>query len=189
MPPFFSFAVKMNRVITHVKHLVLDEESTDRLKYIIDNLKGLKDNLGPILVQLPPSVKYDIKRLDFFCEKIRELSKRKLNEPIIAIEFRDKRWLKESVFEILERHRITYCISDSPDWPTAIRKTTDIVYLRLHGQPDLFSSLYTELQLIEWLRKVRVLNPKKLYIFFNNDVNGYAVINAEMMKKLADKGA
>ena len=181
----FIFAVKLNRYFTHVKRLIIDQESEDRLRYCLKTMTALSDNLGPILIQLAPSFKVNADRLGSFLQFLETVNKKEYkNKLIFALEFRHNSWLVEEVFEILERFKTAYCITDSAEWETKIIKTTDWSYLRLHGRPNLFSSLYTERDLKKWIKIIDSLKVKKAYVFFNNDDSAHAAKNASSLKKL-----
>lgn len=189
-PKGFVFAVKLYRFITHLKRLKTDKQTRSVLKDYLINVSFLKNKLGPILIQLPPNLKKDEKLLKNFLNVLREvksqiLSKKKL---LFAIEFRHFSWLESKVYEILEKFEIGFCISDSPRWQTDFLATTDWAYLRFHGKPRLFASLYSLKELQQWAQKIKKLKIKKIFIYFNNDYKGYAVKNAkEMLKLLKEK--
>lgn len=168
-PNNFIFAAKLFRFITHIKRLKIDEESLPVLQHDLENLSALDGNLGPILIQLPPGAKYNRERLEIFLKNLLLLSRQIFKRPpLFAIEFRHESWLNEEIYSLLKKNGIAFCISDSPDWPTAKIMTTDWVYVRFHGRPILFESLYPEKDLEQWAEDLLKLKPKKLFIYFNN---------------------
>ncbi|KKR20818.1 MAG: hypothetical protein UT48_C0016G0010 [Parcubacteria group bacterium GW2011_GWE2_39_37] len=181
----FIFVVKLNRYFTHVKRLIIDEESEGRLIYCLKQMATLADNLGPILIQLAPGFKQNAERLEYFLQFLEKVNKKKYKGKILfAIEFRHDSWLTREVFAILERHKAAYCITDSADWKTNLVKTVDWTYVRLHGKPELFSSLYADKDLKKWLKIIGSLKVKKAFIFFNNDDSAHAAKNASSLKKM-----
>ncbi|GIW66657.1 MAG: hypothetical protein KatS3mg095_0555 [Candidatus Parcubacteria bacterium] len=198
----FLFAVKFYRLFTHLKKLNLKKEDEKTLKTFLENVSALKEKLGPILIQLPPSFK-NKEALEKFIKKFkniyRELSrtKRELsqtvynlrlikNYPLIAVEIRNKNLLNKDVYNFLKKEKIIFVISDSPRWPTEFVKTTDVVYVRFHGKPILFGSKYSKRELKEYVVKIKKLKPKVLFAYFNNDAEGYAIDNALEFKNLVN---
>jgi len=178
----FLFSIKLHRLFTHFKKLKLDKQDLKILKDTLDSYKALGNYLGLILIQLPPSLKKDLKLLENFINKLRKLAS--IKHLKLAIEFRHKSWLEKNVYKKLKELTVAFCISDSPRWPTDFVKTTDFVYVRFHGKPKLFASKYSEKELCEFAVKLKKLKPKFLFIYFNNDFEGYAVENALYMKYL-----
>ncbi len=178
----FLFSIKLHRLFTHFRKLRLNKEDVKILKDTLDSYKILGKHLGVILIQLPPSLKKDLKLLNNFVNKFRKCSS--IKNLKVAIEFRHKSWLDKEVYKKLKKLKVAFCISDSPRWPTDFVKTTDFVYVRFHGKPKLFASRYSEKELEEFSEKLKKLKPKTLFIYFNNDFEGYAVENALYMQKL-----
>jgi len=178
----FLFSIKLHRLFTHFRKLKLNKDDIKILKDTLDSYKILGKHLGVILIQLPPSLKKDLKLLNNFVNRLRKCSSTKNLK--LAIEFRHKSWLDKEVYKKLKKLKVAFCISDSPRWPTDFVKTTDFVYVRFHGKPKLFASRYTEKELEEFAEKLKKLKPKTLFIYFNNDFGGYAVENALYMQKL-----
>jgi uncharacterized protein YecE (DUF72 family) len=178
----FLFSIKLHRLFTHFRKLKLNKEDIKILKDTLNSYKILGKHLGVILIQLPPSLKKDLKLLNNFVNKLRKYSS--IKNLKLTIEFRHKSWLDKEVYKKLKKLKVAFCISDSPRWPTDFVKTTDFVYVRFHGKPKLFASRYTEKELEEFAEKLKKLKPKTLFIYFNNDFGGYAVENALYMQKL-----
>ncbi len=178
----FLFAIKLHRLFTHFRKLKLNKKELEILKDTLESYKTLGKHLGPILVQFPPSFKKDLKLLESFINKFRKCSS--IKNLKIAVEFRHKSWLEKDIYKKLKNLKVAFCISDSPRWPTDFVKTTDFVYVRFHGKPKLFASKYSEEELKEFAEKLKKLKPKTLFIYFNNDFEGYAIENALYMQKL-----
>jgi len=188
----FLFSIKLHRIFTHFRKLKLNKDDKRILKETIENYKVLGKNLGPILIQLPPSFKKDLKVLEKFLKnfesrRLTRISTRMNADKIslkIAIEFRHKSWLDKETYKFLKKKNIAFVISDSPRWPTDIVKTADFVYIRFHGKPHLFASKYERKELQRYAKEIKKLKPKILFAYFNNDAEGHAIEDALEFQKL-----
>lgn len=173
-PPNFIFSVKASRTITHYKKLVNIEGS---LNLFLSRVVSLKEKLGPILYQLPPSFKKNIDLLKSFLTKLPKNLRQ-------TIEFRDSSWLDKDVLKLLAKFNVAYCIIDLQGSPVCLEATADFVYIRMHGAAGDVS--YSEKELKEWAGYVKDFLQKGLdvYIYFNNDYDAYAVENAKRIKEL-----
>ncbi len=173
----FIFAVKTSRFITHVKKI---RNCKEPWKRFIDSAKNLKENLGPILFQLPPFLKANPKVLEDF---LKILPKKKY---LYVLEPRHKSWFADDIYKILKKYNVALCIADSPQWPTEEVITSDFIYIRFHGGQILYGSEYSLNELKVWARKIKKWLKQKLdvYVYFNNDAGGYAVKNAKQLIKL-----
>jgi len=176
-PDNFLFSVKASRYITHIKKLRNIKEPWKRF---ITSAKELKEKLGPILFQLPPSLKVNPKVLEDF---LKILPKKRY---CYTIEPRNQTWFCEKVYKTLKKYNIALCIASTPNYPTTEIVTANFVYLRLHGSKDLYASKYTEKELKNWARKIKKWQSQNLdiYVYFDNDAYGYAVENAKRLKEL-----
>ena len=178
-PKGFKYSVKMNRRITHEKRLRnVEYDLNDFISRIEPMRKAGK--LAIILIQLPPGLHYDIELLNRFLELLPEGYR-------YSIEFRHKSWFKDKVYETLSDHDVAFCIVSAPRLPSVLRKTSDTVYVRFHGVDGWYNYEYSSKELEDWAEALININPKHLYIYFNNDPHGYAVKNAREMKKIIDK--
>lgn len=169
----FVFAVKASRYLTHMKKL---KDPAEPLARIINNSSGLADKRGPVLYQLPPYWRANPHRLEEFL-KILPKNIRSV------FEFRDDSWQTEDIWELLQRYSAGYCIMDAPGLPTHIITTADFSYIRMHSGKN--GGDYSERQLREWADiAAGLLEKDDVYIYFNNDLNGYAVRNAMALIKL-----
>lgn len=175
-PKNFLFSVKASRFITHIKRLA---NLGDSLQVFLARMNLLKEKLGPILYQLPPSMKKDSKALISFLKK---LPKKKRN----TVEFRHRSWLDEETFATLKKFNVAYCIISMPNFSTVVRATSDFVYIRMHGGSSLYRSNYSQAELRQcasWVKKF-LQDGLDTYVYFNNDASGYAVKNALALKKM-----
>jgi len=180
-PEKFLFAVKGSRYITHIKRLRNCEEAIQRFS---ENCQGLGEKLDVILWQLPPQSVYRKEPFATFCKLVSGFPV--LNKTQHAFEFRHDSWFVSEVVRLLEHYGFSLCISDSPNLPSRETVTADFVYLRFHGSQALYGSKYTDEELTRWAQKVQFwLNQSRaVYAYFNNDVSGYALENAQRLREL-----
>jgi uncharacterized protein YecE (DUF72 family) len=189
-PGDFVMAVKASRYLTHIKKLHDPAEPVARL---LRAASGLGPKLGPILLQLPPTLKAEPALLQA-C--LAEFSRARLPGDAgrlrIAVEPRHSSWWTEEVRQVLAAHDAALCWADrlgrpvTPLWPTA-----GWGYLRFHeGTAEPWPS-YSELDLRSWIERVRQAWPgdADVYVYFNNDPGGAAVVNSAVFAVLArDRG-
>ena len=184
-PKGFIYSLKFPRYITQMKKLILDENSEEYIKSFFKNSKNLKEHLGCVLIQLPPNFKCDIERLEKFLKFIFSYIKRIKYKADFAIEFRNESWFIKPVYDMLNKYNIAITISDTPSWPMTKEITATFTYIRFHGPGQLFGSLYTNKQMKDWTKFIASQKKlKKVYVYFNNDINAYAIKNAEYLQKL-----
>jgi uncharacterized protein YecE (DUF72 family) len=171
--------LKAPRFITHRKHLKGAEE---QIKSFWRSASLLENKLGLILLQLAPSTAYDPDRLKHALLAFGDSRK-------VAVEFRHKKWLTEEIRGLLKETGSIFCTADSPESELTDWITADAAYIRLHGREQWYAYDYSlqELREIAALAKrMERLGAQMVYIFFNNDVAGYASQNAltllEMLK-------
>lgn len=174
-PDDFLFTLKGSRYVTHVKRL---KEVGESVAYFYHLADILKEKLGSILWQLPPSFKMDKERLINFCKTLSTDYKN-------VIEFRHTSWFNEEVYDILKEYKIAYCIISAPgDLPEDTVTTTDFAYVRFHGKTDWYDYNYSEEQLGHWKDQMEQLDAKEVFVYFNNDYNIRAVENGLLLKEL-----
>jgi uncharacterized protein YecE (DUF72 family) len=179
VPSGFCFAVKVSRFITHIKHL---KDSQEPLRTFLDRAKHLDRSLGPLLYQLPAGFHRDDDRLEEF---LKSLDKRFKH----VFEFRHLSWMDETVFKLLYKYQVGFCIFDMPGFTSPVVATSNFAYLRFHGHDDLYSSRYPEAELADWAGKLLKLSSavQIIYIYFNNDAGGYAIENALTIRKYLEE--
>lgn len=181
-PPDFIFSVKVSRFITHIKRIKGVKKAW---RIFIDNAVGLKEKLGPILFQFPPSFKAtpeNIKRLDEFLKFISENSFSNSSKfARYAFEFRDKTFCAQKIYDLLKKYNAAWVIADSSKYPKAEVVSADFVYVRMHGPAAIFGSKYQKKQIKELAGKIKkwLLQGLDIFVYFNNDAYGYAVENAK----------
>jgi uncharacterized protein YecE (DUF72 family) len=177
VPADFAYAVKLNRYITHIKRLNIERESVERS---YGTLAGLGPKAGPVLVQLPPKMKFDPVRAARFFALVARRRRRHALEP------RDPSWLTDEAISFLRERNVALCLIDNPRWPTRDVVTADFVYLRFHGPKELYASNYDDGLLAQWAARIRTWLADGLDVFgyFNNDVPDYAPFNALRLREL-----
>ncbi len=173
-PENFLWALKASRTITHYRKL---QDVSEFIQAFMERAAHLKEKLGPVLFQLPPSLHYDPALFDDFAELLRPI-------PRTTIEVRHRSWIDERFFQQLERYGIAFCISDTAGrYPYHEVVTADFVYVRLHGSRKLYASSYTETELRRWAQKIARWN-RTTFLYFDNDFEGHAVRNALRLKEI-----
>lgn len=176
-PAKFLYAVKASRFITHMKKLKDPETST--LKFF-DGVERLGEKLGPILFQLPPRWSVDVERLSSFLDALPP-------EHRYVVEIRDESWMVKEVYESLRRHNAAFCIHDLARMQTPLEITADFTYLRFHGPGAAkYAGSYSDKQLTDWADRIREWKKElsAVYAYFNNDIGGHAIWNAQSLKQL-----
>jgi uncharacterized protein YecE (DUF72 family) len=172
VPAGFQFAVKGPRYITHI--LRLKEPTTALANFFATGVLKLGPKLGPILWQLPPSFKFDARRIDDFLallphdtlaavklakkhdDKIKHTwlrtdKKRRIRH---ALEIRHDSFITPEFTAILRKRRVALVCADTVKWPYLVDLTADFVYGRLHGSDKLYFSNYSPQALARWAQRV-----------------------------------
>lgn len=174
-PPGFLYAIKASRYLTHMKKL---KEPEEPLHTFFERAARLGETLGPVLYQLPPHWRVDLNRFEQFLS----LLPGKFSH---VIEFREPSWLTEPVFSLMERFGVAHCIHDMYPLEIPARVTAPLVYVRLHGDVR-HRGCYPAAALETWAKRLsdwREAYPS-VFLYFNNDRNGYAVENARALRQL-----
>lgn len=173
-PPSFLFAAKMSRLATHFHKLGRPEADVPAF---LERMAALGDKLGPVLVQLPPSLGRDLPRLDAFLAQFPRRQR-------VAVEFRGRDWLSPATYRLLEERSCALCLTDGPGGRTVGPATADFTYVRMHGR-DGPAYDYPDEEIGEWLDRLRSLPVEEAFVYWNNDLGGAAVRNAQRMKAMA----
>ncbi len=180
-PDDFIFSVKMGRTVTHYAKL---KECKEELKKQRKIAEILKEKLGVILIQLPPSLGFNAELMDGFLAELKDvwgsLSVR------VAVEFRNKSWFVKETFALLDKHGATICVSDFKGATNTETNDATFVYIRRHGPSGRYYGSYTEeeLQKDALMIKGFLAEGKDVFVYFNNDLEGYAPSNAELLKEM-----
>jgi uncharacterized protein YecE (DUF72 family) len=176
VPADFLFSVKASRYITHMKKL---RDPAGPLEKFLESAGALQDRLGPVLFQLPPRWGCDTERLERFVDIIPGNVR-----PVF--EFRDRSWWNETVYRLLEGAGAAFCIYHLAGTLSPKEITSDFVYVRLHGPGDSYEGLYDKQALAGWAGAASswAESGKDVYIYFDNDQNGYAPRNAVQLRDM-----
>ncbi|MGX7680012.1 DUF72 domain-containing protein [Jatrophihabitans sp. DSM 45814] len=205
-PQGFEFAVKGGRFITHMKRL----RDTDQVlpNFLASGLLALGEQLGPILWQLPPTLKFDPVLVRDFVQRLPRstaeaaylarrhdsrlkvggwtgtLSDRPLRH---AVEVRHDSFKTAEFLDLLDQECIAVVVADTAGkWPQFLRVTADFVYVRLHGADELYTSGYDHAGLTLWADRIRSWAARGLdvYVYFDNDVKVRAPYDAMALQAL-----
>ena len=207
-PDDFVFAVKGGRFITHMKRL--RDVEAPLANFFGSGVLALGPKLGPVLWQLPERLEYDAGLLASFFDLLprtvraaaalgrkhdaklkpdRALTTtpRGLGEQRIrhALEFRHPSYCTEEAFALLREHDIGCVVADTAGrWPLAEAVTSDLVYVRLHGDQELYASGYSDAALDRWAGKCRAWSEQAdVVVYFDNDAKGHAPHDAVRLRE------
>lgn len=185
-PAHYKFSIKLNKLITHTHRLELNDEVREKVHYILTSTQVLQDKLGAIVIQLPPSFRYDVGKLASFLAFFTAEIQVQTYQFNVAIEFRHKGWFIDDVYALLQQYNVALVAGQSSRYPEVRHLTADFAYIRMHGPTKLFASKYSTEQLAEWAAYIRGISPqvKQVYVYFNNDFYGYALDNAKELAHL-----
>jgi len=174
-PDNFVFTVKANRFITHIKKL---KEASESLRRFLDTIVLFKEKLGPVLYQLPPSLRKDLDLLESFACLLPK-------EQTSVFEFRHKSWFSDDTYELLNRFGLGFCVHDLGGVETPRLVTGEVVYMRFHGTSGRYAGNYSKPVLRQWAdwAAEQIRDVRAIYAYFNNDFNAYAVANARTLRE------
>lgn len=217
-PDDFVFSVKGSRYITHM--LRLRNVETPLANFFASGLFNLKAKLGPFLWQFPPNFRYDAEKLERFFELLprdtgqalrlarhRDARMRGRSRLAIdavrplrhAIEIRHESFRDPGFISLLRRQGIALVVADTAGkWPHVEDLTADFVYVRLHGDKEIYSNGYTNRALDRWAKRIdawsrgsqpedarlisdrsaRARRSRDVYVYFDNDIKVKAPFDA-----------
>jgi uncharacterized protein YecE (DUF72 family) len=153
VPEGFTFALKASRRITH--HARLGNVG-DLLDYVVRNAAILGPKLGPLLFQLPPTMKKDLDRLRVFLTLLPPTWK-------IALEWRHPSWEDEEVYGLLGSHGVAAVTAEFDDPVALLRSSTGWGYLRLHRAG------YTPDDLRRWVDRIGDQQWQECFVYFKHE--------------------
>ncbi|HWA09718.1 MAG TPA: DUF72 domain-containing protein [Opitutaceae bacterium] len=227
VPDDFVFTVKAPRFITHIRRL--KEVQVPLANFLASGVLRLGSRLGPILWQLPPSLPYDRARLETFLSLLprdtraaatlarrhdAHVSRAWLKVDSVrplrhALEVRHDSFRQPEFIALLRKHRVALVVADTAGkWPFMEDVTADFVYVRLHGDEELYVSGYTPAALGSWAKKILVWSrggtppgaataspqpaPRRqrrdVFVYFDNDVKVRAPYDAMSLAHLLGLG-
>jgi uncharacterized protein YecE (DUF72 family) len=168
-PEEFRFALKAPQKITHWSKL---RDCADTLEYFLSVASKLGDKLGPILFQLPPSLKKDAAVLGSFLRELPLMS--------AAFEFRHKSWFDDEIFGLLRARKIALCIADTETMSTPPKITADYGYLRLRRED------YQKDDIERWVKFLRQQEGKwrEAFVYFKHEESGIGPKLARQMSQV-----
>jgi uncharacterized protein YecE (DUF72 family) len=180
VPAEFRFSVKAPRTITHEAKLNC---SSEFLSAFLEQIDCLHEKLGPVLVQLPPSLEFDYARTRKFLSLIRGSF-----SGDIVWEPRHSSWFDIQAEDLLKEYQIARVAADPPCVPAAARPggLASLAYFRLHGSPRRYFSAYSSGSLNMIVAQVASLGATaRVWCIFDNTAYGAAIPNAlELAAKL-----
>lgn len=223
-PEDFIFAVKGGRFITHMKKL--RDVETPLANFFASGVLALGAKLGPLLWQLPPNLAFDADRLATFLALLprstveaatlahrhderlegRAWTCTDLDRPLRhALEVRHPSYRDPALIELLRSQDVALVIADTAGtWPYLEDITADFVYIRLHGDSELYVSGYSDEALNTWAQRIRgwragesprtehtiappaPARPREIFVYFDNDAKVRAPVDAiSLARKLA----
>jgi uncharacterized protein YecE (DUF72 family) len=183
VPEDFVFCPKMSRYLTHMKKLHDPEEP---LKRFFEVFKPMRKKMGPVLVQLPPFLKFNYDLAEHFYH----LLKKRYRQYDFVMEVRHETWMQEESFTLMAKYDLGFVISQSgEEFPYAEMVTAKNIYIRFHGPRELYASSYSDKALKDFARKFRnwVKKGHMVWAFFNNDIHGYAPADAKRLMAMLEK--
>ena len=206
-PPDFVFALKGSRYITHMKKL--RDIEAPLANFFASGIFNLRAKLGPILWQFPPNFRYERERMARFFEllprdtavalrlarkrdaRLKGRARLAIDEqrPLRhAVEIRHESFLDASFMELLRQQNVALVIAETAKrWPMPLDITADFVYMRLHGDKELYRSGYSSKALDRWAARIKTWSRRReVYCYFDNtDVKLRAPVDAQsLMRKL-----
>jgi uncharacterized protein YecE (DUF72 family) len=174
-PKGFLFSYKASRYVTHMKRLL---DPQDALKLMFKRADLLKEKLGPILFQLPPSFKANVDRLRAFLKYLPRGYE-------YVMEYRNPSWFQPDVYAEMEKREVSLCLYNMKGVDSPEVFTGPLVYVRMHGSEPKYAGNYTPNELKSLAEQVRRWQKKrKVFVYFNNDPEGHALQNADALKSM-----
>lgn len=201
-PPGFLFAVKGNRFITHM--LKLKDIDGPLANVLASGVFALREKLGPFLWQFPEMVKFDPERFEHFLGILphdteaglalaRQYQSRMEGKVFVedverrpmrhAVEIRHESFRDERFFAMLRKYNVALVVADTAGrWPLLEEVTADFVYVRLHGDKELYASGYDDEAIAKWAARIRGWSGERdVYCYFDNDIKVHAPYDARRL--------
>lgn len=180
VPDGFVMAVKVSRFLTHIKRLRDPAEPVERL---LRHAAGLGNRLGPMLLQLPPTLRADAGRLDACLSQFPDTIR-------VAVEPRHPSWWSEEIQAVLRAHGAALCWADVGGRPaTPLWSTAGWGYLRFHAGAGRPWPRYGRQSLRSWVGRIADTwaSDAQVFAYFNNDPGGAAVWDAVEFARIGSR--
>lgn len=206
-PADLDLSVKGGRFITHL--LRLSGVETALANFFATGVLSLRDKLGPVLWQLPPTLAFEESRLDTFLALLprtttaaarlaaahdhrvpadRAVTSTDADRPVRhALEVRHHSFRSDRALELLRRHGVAMVVADTAGrWPLIEEPTSDHMYVRLHGDQELYVSGYSDAALDAWATRILGWSADGLdvHAYFDN-----ARLGARAVRRVGTDGA
>jgi uncharacterized protein YecE (DUF72 family) len=166
-PESFRFAIKASQRITHVSRLKADS-AADSVNYLYTNLAALGTKRGPVLFQLPPSLKKDLPRLTGFLKLLPEGHR-------AVFEFRNDSWFADDVYDALKGAGAALCLSERED-----ASAPPMVQTAPWGYVRLRLETYSDADLRQWAERLAATGWREIYAYFMHEPTAPAYAQALM---------
>lgn len=179
-----KMVLKAPQSVSHRRRLKLHSDASirqgvDLLHYFSEGMLRIPaQNRGPVLLQLPGQMAMDLERLE---PVLQLFAARGLQ---VALEVRHASWTAPPALRLLEKYNAALVASDWQECSTPLIVTADFIYLRRHGPREQYASEYDDDALLADLALLQRQAVPTAYVFFNNDVHGYAPQNTMRMIEL-----
>ncbi|RZL09417.1 MAG: DUF72 domain-containing protein [Rubrivivax sp.] len=185
VPEGFRFSVKLPKAITHEQRL---RDSGALLDTFFGQVLELRDRLGALLVQLPPSLVFDEDVADHFLAGLRAR-----HDGDVCLEPRHVSWFEPAADALLVAHRVARVAADPGLCPAASEPGgwRGLAYFRLHGSPRLYYSAYGARSIEHWHGRMRAAaqGSSRVWCIFDNTAEGAATVDALDMQRLSASAA
>jgi uncharacterized protein YecE (DUF72 family) len=178
VPDGFRFALKLPKAITHDRRLA---DSADLLDRFLEEVGPLRQRMGPLLIQLPPSLAFDRAVAGEFLRGLRARF-----EDAVACEPRHPTWFEGEADRLLSGYHVARVAADPARVPEAAipAGSKDIAYFRLHGSPHMYRSAYERAFLAELADRLNASGAAEAWCIFDNTASGAAIGDALALKDL-----
>jgi uncharacterized protein YecE (DUF72 family) len=175
-PPGFVYSVKANRYLTQAKKL---KDCAEPVARMMPPFRHLAETLGPILYQLPPNLRIDLRRLEKFLALLPQ-------ELTHVFEFRDPSWYDPETIALLGRSGASFCCHDMAGSASERWVVGPVAYVRFHGATSKYWGRYSDATLLDWANwmKVQVATGRSVWAYFNNDIDGHAILDALTLQSM-----
>jgi uncharacterized protein YecE (DUF72 family) len=172
VPQSFRFSVKVPQSLSHTARLI---ECDAGIASFLAELSPLGMKLGPILLQLPPSLAFDARVVESFCALLAQKDRF-----TIACEARHASWFNADVDAWLAQRRIARVAADPVLHPGAGEPGgwRGLSYYRMHGSPRVYYSAYDAEQIQSLRLRLERDEAPQRWCIFDNTASGAAALNA-----------